>query len=111
MVDPTRVTRWDPVLGRGVRATLRMALWLAGVVAALLASVPAVAQATDPAAKYDQASQSTYVEHQVFTGPYMIKGANTGTVQAQRYISNKILGLVRIPRRSWRASHRRRHAR
>jgi hypothetical protein len=57
MVDPTRVTRWDPVRGRGVRGTLRMALWLAGVVVALLASVPAVAQATDPAAKYDQAGQ------------------------------------------------------
>ncbi|MBV9309586.1 MAG: hypothetical protein JOZ73_02070 [Solirubrobacterales bacterium] len=51
------------------------------------------------AAKYDKASQSTYGQHQVFTGPYMIKGAGSGTVPAQGYTVNKILDLVRNP--SW----------
>jgi peptide/nickel transport system substrate-binding protein len=49
------------------------------------------------AAKYDKASQSTYGQHQVFTGPYMIKGANTGTVPGQGYTSNRVLDLVRNP--------------
>ena len=51
------------------------------------------------AAKFDKAAQSTYGQHQVFTGPYMIKGAGTGTVPAEGYTSGKILDLVRNP--SW----------
>src|SRR5215212_1171665 len=51
----------------------------------------------DYAQKYDEGKQSTYGEHQVFTGPYMItnngKGANTGYKPGQR------LTLVRNP--SW----------
>jgi peptide/nickel transport system substrate-binding protein len=53
----------------------------------------------DYAAKYDKGSASTYGMHQVFTGPYMIKGAGTGTVPAEGYAPNKILDLVRNP--SW----------
>jgi hypothetical protein len=40
--------------------------------------------------------------HQVFTGPYMIKGAGTGTVPPEGYAPNKVLDLVRNP--SWVAS-------
>ncbi|MBV9196786.1 MAG: hypothetical protein JO168_21810 [Solirubrobacterales bacterium] len=52
----------------------------------------------DYAAKYDTGAQSTYGEHQVFTGPYIIKGAN-GTIPPQGYTANKVLDLVRNP--SW----------
>jgi peptide/nickel transport system substrate-binding protein len=54
------------------------------------------------AAKYDKGSASTYGMHQVFTGPYMIKGAGTGTVPPEGYAPNKVLDLVRNP--SWVAS-------
>jgi peptide/nickel transport system substrate-binding protein len=53
----------------------------------------------DYAAKFDKGAQSTYGMHQVFTGPYMIKGAGSGTVPPQGYTANKILDLVRNP--SW----------
>jgi peptide/nickel transport system substrate-binding protein len=53
----------------------------------------------DYAQKYDKGSASTYGMHQVFTGPYMIKGAGTGTVPPQGFTPNKILDLVRNP--SW----------
>jgi peptide/nickel transport system substrate-binding protein len=53
----------------------------------------------DYAQKYDKGSASTYGMHQVFTGPYMIKGAGAGTVPPQGYTPNKILDLVRNP--SW----------
>ena len=53
----------------------------------------------DYAAKYDKGPQSTYGMHQVFTGPYMIKGAGAGTVPPQGYTASKILDLVRNP--SW----------
>jgi peptide/nickel transport system substrate-binding protein len=56
----------------------------------------------DYAAKYDQGATSSYGEHQVFTGPYMIKGAGNGTVPASGYTPNKILDLVRNP--SWSKS-------
>jgi peptide/nickel transport system substrate-binding protein len=56
----------------------------------------------DYATKYDKGSQSSYGQHQVFTGPYMIKGAGGGTVPAQGYTANKILDLVRNP--SWSRS-------
>jgi peptide/nickel transport system substrate-binding protein len=49
------------------------------------------------AAKYDKGASSTYGLHQVFTGPYMIKGAGTGTVPSSGYTPNKILDLVRNP--------------
>jgi peptide/nickel transport system substrate-binding protein len=51
------------------------------------------------AAKYDAAKTSTYGEHQAFTGPYMIAGAETGTVPKSGYSPGKILVLVRNP--SW----------
>ena len=49
------------------------------------------------AAKYDKGAASTYGLHQVFTGPYMIKGAGSGTVPSSGYTPNKILDLVRNP--------------
>jgi peptide/nickel transport system substrate-binding protein len=51
------------------------------------------------AEKYDKGKTSTYGEHQVFTGPYMIEGAGTGTVPASGYSPGKLLTLVRNP--SW----------
>jgi peptide/nickel transport system substrate-binding protein len=56
----------------------------------------------DYAAKYDKGSSSTYGMHQVFTGPYMIKGAGSGTVPSAGYTPNRILDLVRNP--SWNKS-------
>jgi peptide/nickel transport system substrate-binding protein len=56
----------------------------------------------DYAAKYDKGSQSSYGMHQVFTGPYMIQGAGTGTVPSSSYQPGKVLLLVRNP--SWKAS-------
>ena len=61
------------------------------------------------ASKYDTGATSTYGMHQVFTGPYMIKGAGTGTVPNSSYQPGKLLLLVRNP--SWvRASDPIRHA-
>jgi len=51
------------------------------------------------AAKYDKGSQSSYGQHQVFTGPYMIQGAGTGTVPSSSYQTGKLLVLARNP--SW----------
>jgi peptide/nickel transport system substrate-binding protein len=51
------------------------------------------------AAKYDNKSQSTYGMHQVFTGPYMIQGAGSGTVPSSGYQPAKLIVLVRNP--SW----------
>jgi peptide/nickel transport system substrate-binding protein len=53
----------------------------------------------DYAAKFDKGKQSTYGEHQVFTGPYMIQGADKGTVPKTGYQPGKLLVLVRNP--SW----------
>jgi peptide/nickel transport system substrate-binding protein len=53
----------------------------------------------DYAQKYDKGKQSTYGEHQVFTGPYMIQGADKGTVPKSGYSPGKLLVLVRNP--SW----------
>jgi peptide/nickel transport system substrate-binding protein len=53
----------------------------------------------DYAEKYDKGKTSTYGEHQVFVGPYMIQGAETGTVPKSGYSPGKILVLVRNP--SW----------
>ncbi len=54
------------------------------------------------AAKYDKGATPSYGQHQVFVGPYMIKGAGTGTVPPEGYTANKILDLVRNP--SWNKS-------
>jgi peptide/nickel transport system substrate-binding protein len=51
----------------------------------------------DYAAKYDSGKQSTYGEHAVFTGPYMIKNDGKGKVTG--YQPAKRLELVRNP--SW----------
>jgi len=56
----------------------------------------------DYAAKYDARNPSTYGQHQVFTGPYMIKGAGTGTVPSSSYQTGKLLLLV--PNPSWQQS-------
>jgi peptide/nickel transport system substrate-binding protein len=56
----------------------------------------------DYAARYDKGSTPSYGEHQVFVGPYMIKGAGTGTVPPEGYTANKVLDLVRNP--SWSRS-------
>jgi len=51
------------------------------------------------AAKYDKGNQSTYGQHQVFTGPYMVQGAGSGTIPKSGYQPAKLLTLVRNP--SW----------
>jgi peptide/nickel transport system substrate-binding protein len=48
------------------------------------------------ASKYDKGKQSTYGQHQVFTGPYMIKGAESGSVTSG-YTPGKKIELVRNP--------------
>jgi peptide/nickel transport system substrate-binding protein len=53
----------------------------------------------DYAQKFDKGKQSTYGMHQVFTGPYMIQGAGSGTVTSAGYEPSKKLVLVRNP--SW----------
>jgi peptide/nickel transport system substrate-binding protein len=49
------------------------------------------------AAKYDTGSTSSYGMHQVFTGPYMIQGAGTGTIPGTSYSAGRLLVLVRNP--------------
>jgi peptide/nickel transport system substrate-binding protein len=56
----------------------------------------------DYAAKYDKGATSSYGMHQVFTGPYMIQGAGSGTVPSSGYQTGKLLILVRNP--SWQRS-------
>jgi peptide/nickel transport system substrate-binding protein len=51
------------------------------------------------AAKYDKGATSTYGMHQVFTGPYMIQGAGSGTIPSSGYSPTKLMVLVRNP--SW----------
>jgi peptide/nickel transport system substrate-binding protein len=53
----------------------------------------------DYAQKYDTGAQSTYGEHVVATGPYMIEGSDSGTVPKSGYQPGKKLVLVRNP--SW----------
>src|SRR3954468_9196538 len=48
------------------------------------------------AKQYDAGKQSTYGQHQVFTGPYMIKGAESGSVKGG-YVPGKKIELVRNP--------------
>jgi peptide/nickel transport system substrate-binding protein len=54
------------------------------------------------AQRYDRGAQSSYGQHQVFTGPYMIKGAGSGAVPGSSYQSGKLLVLVANP--SWQQS-------
>ena len=54
----------------------------------------------DYAQKYDEGKQSTYGQHQVFTGPYMIENDGKGKVTG--YEPSKRLTLVRNP--SWEKS-------
>jgi peptide/nickel transport system substrate-binding protein len=49
------------------------------------------------AAKYDTGATSSYGQHQVFTGPYMIQGAGSGTVPGTSYQPGKLLLLARNP--------------
>jgi peptide/nickel transport system substrate-binding protein len=68
----------------------------AGVVGQALAlpcSVPVPKEYAEP---FDKGKQSTYGQHQVFTGPYMIKGAESGDVKGG-YVAGKRLDLVRNP--------------
>jgi peptide/nickel transport system substrate-binding protein len=53
----------------------------------------------DYARRYDAATPSTYGEHQVFTGPYMVKNDGQGTITG--YAAGRRLQLVRNP--SWDA--------
>jgi len=53
----------------------------------------------DYAQKYDKGKASTYGEHVVATGPYMIEGSDSGTVPKSGYQVGKKLVLVRNP--SW----------
>src|SRR6185436_3584480 len=48
------------------------------------------------AQKFDEGKQSTYGQHQVFTGPYMIKGSESGSVKGG-YTPGKKIELVRNP--------------
>jgi peptide/nickel transport system substrate-binding protein len=48
------------------------------------------------AKKFDSGKQSTYGQHQVFTGPYMIKGSEDGDVKPG-YVPGKKIELVRNP--------------
>jgi peptide/nickel transport system substrate-binding protein len=48
------------------------------------------------AKQYDEGKQSTYGQHQVFTGPYMIKGSEDGDVKPG-YVPGKSIELVRNP--------------
>ena len=54
------------------------------------------------AAKYDSGATSSYGSHQVFTGPYMIQGAGSGTIPSSGYSAGRVLVLVRNP--SWQRS-------
>ena len=56
----------------------------------------------DYAQKYDEGKKSTYGEHVVATGPYMIEGSESGTVPRSGYAPGERLVLVRNP--SWDAS-------
>jgi peptide/nickel transport system substrate-binding protein len=84
--DKTLVIKLDRA--QGVLAT--------GAALALPGTVPVP---KDYAQKYDKGKQSTYGQHQVFTGPYMIPNDSSGKVTG--YTPGKELQLVRNP--SWDA--------
>jgi peptide/nickel transport system substrate-binding protein len=68
----------------------------AGAAAQALALPCTVPVPREYAKQYDSGKQSTYGQHQVFTGPYMIKGAESGSV-SQGYTPGKKIELVRNP--------------
>jgi peptide/nickel transport system substrate-binding protein len=82
-----------------IKTTKPIGVLTTGAAFSLPCSVP-VPQ--DYAAKYDKGATSSYGMHQVFTGPYMIQGAGTGTVPSSSYQTGKLLVLVRNP--SWQRS-------
>jgi peptide/nickel transport system substrate-binding protein len=65
----------------------------AGQTLALPCSVPVP---KEYAQEFDEGKQSTYGQHQVFTGPYMIKGSEDGDVKPG-YVPGKKIELVRNP--------------
>jgi peptide/nickel transport system substrate-binding protein len=65
----------------------------AGQTLALPCAIPVPREYATP---FDKGKQSTYGQHQVFTGPYMIKGAESGSVKAG-YTPGKKIELVRNP--------------
>jgi peptide/nickel transport system substrate-binding protein len=68
----------------------------AGAAGQTLALPCAVPVPREYAAPFDKGKQSTYGQHQVFTGPYMIKGAESGDVKGG-YVPGKKIELVRNP--------------
>jgi peptide/nickel transport system substrate-binding protein len=74
-----------------------------GAVAQALALPCTVPVPREYAKQYDEAKQSTYGQHQVFTGPYMIKGAESGSVKGG-YTPGKKIDLVRNPNWGGKAS-------
>jgi peptide/nickel transport system substrate-binding protein len=65
----------------------------AGQTLALPCAIPVPREYATP---FDKGKQSTYGQHQVFTGPYMIKGAESGNVKGG-YVPGKKIELVRNP--------------
>jgi peptide/nickel transport system substrate-binding protein len=68
----------------------------AGVVGQALALPCSVPVPREYAKQFDAGKVSTYGQHQVFTGPYMIKGAESGNVKGG-YVPGKRIDLVRNP--------------
>jgi peptide/nickel transport system substrate-binding protein len=68
----------------------------AGALSQALALPCTVPVPREYAKQYDSGKQSTYGQHQVFTGPYMIKGAESGNVKGG-YVPGKKIDLVRNP--------------
>jgi peptide/nickel transport system substrate-binding protein len=79
--DNTLVLKFDKPQGAALQAL------------ALPCSVPVP---REYAKQYDSGKLSTYGQHQVFTGPYMIKGAESGNVKGG-YVPGKKIELVRNP--------------
>src|SRR3954453_2024854 len=79
--DTTLVIKFDKASGA------------AGQALALPCTVPVP---REYAKQFDAGKQSTYGQHQVFTGPYMIKGAESGSVKAG-YVPGKKIHLARNP--------------
>jgi peptide/nickel transport system substrate-binding protein len=68
----------------------------AGAAGQTLALPCAVPVPREYAKQYDSGKQSTYGQHQVFTGPYMIKGSEDGDIKPG-YVPGKKIELVRNP--------------
>jgi peptide/nickel transport system substrate-binding protein len=72
-----------------------------GALAQALALPCTVPVPKEYAQQYDNGKQSTYGQHAVFTGPYMIKGAESGSAKSG-YVPGKEIELVRNP--NWAGS-------